>query len=400
MSRVLVTGCAGFIGFHTCLKLLARGDEVLGIDNLNDYYDPKLKEARLNLLLGARDEGRGTKDFRFQKLDIADRTAIADYFARERPERVVHLAAQPGVRYSIDHPHAYADSNLVGFLNILEGSRHSSVEHLVYASSSSVYGANQKLSFSVEDAVDHPVSLYGATKRANELMAYTYSHLFNLPTTGLRFFTVYGPWGRPDMAYFSFTKAILEGRPIDVFNNGKMKRDFTYIDDIVEGVIRVLDRPPSFVLGPSSCSTSTQRQAEAKVKVKSAAEVRQAEAKVKAEPEAEPETPISTLTSTSTSTCSRSSTSTSACPYKLYNIGNHTPVDLLHFIEVIEKALGKKAVMNLLPMQPGDVPATFADVDDLIHDVGFAPSTPIEVGIKRFVNWYRGYYEKTGSGQG
>jgi UDP-glucuronate 4-epimerase len=380
MSKVLVTGCAGFIGFHTCLKLLERGNEVLGIDNLNDYYDPRLKEARLNLLLGTKDQGRGTCDFRFRKLDIADRPALADYLARERPQRVIHLAAQPGLRYSLQNPHACVDSNLVGFVNVLEGCRNYGVQHLVYASSSSVYGANQKLPFSVEDNVDHPVSLYGATKRANELMAHTYSHLFSLPTTGLRFFTVYGPWGRPDMAYFKFTKAILEGRSIDVYNHGKMKRDFTYIDDIVEGVVRVLERPP--------------RKAEAKAKVKS-------EAKVKAEPEAEPDTAISTLTSISTSSVSTStSTLTSTCPYRLYNIGNHTPIDLLHFIGVLEQALGKRAVLNLLPMQPGDALATFADVDDLIRDVGFAPSTPIEVGVERFVNWYREYYGGTGLGQG
>jgi UDP-glucuronate 4-epimerase len=346
--KVLVTGCAGFIGFHACLKLLERGDEVIGVDNLNDYYDPRLKGDRLELLLG-------TKSFRFHRLDIADRPAMSDYFARERPLRVIHLAAQAGVRYSIDHPHAYADSNLVGFVNILEGCRHTGVEHLVYASSSSVYGANQKLPFSVDDNVDHPVSLYGATKKANELMAYAYSHLFNLSTTGLRFFTVYGPWGRPDMAYFSFTKAILEGHPIDVYNHGKMKRDFTYIDDIVEGIVRVLDRPPSSVPGPSSCSTST-------------------------------------LTLTSASALA------SACPYKLYNIGNHTPIDLLYFIEVLEKALGKKAVTNLLPMQPGDVLETFADIDDLVRDVGFAPSTPIEVGVERFVVWFRDYYGAAGLG--
>ncbi|MCX6842145.1 MAG: NAD-dependent epimerase [candidate division WOR-3 bacterium] len=352
MAKLFVTGAAGFIGFHTCLKLLARGDEVVGIDNLNDYYDPRLKEARLKLLLEK-------KCFRFTKLDIADRPAIADYFAREHPQRVVHLAAQAGVRYSLQNPHAYVDSNLVGFVNILEGCRHNGVEHLVYASSSSVYGANQKLPFSVADNVDHPVSLYGATKKANELMAHAYSHLFNLPTTGLRFFTVYGPWGRPDMAYFLFTKAILEGRPIEVYNHGLMKRDFTYIDDIVEGVIRVLDRPP----------TAASRQAEAEVKVKAKAEEKEADS---------PPDSTSTLTSTS--------------PYRLYNIGNHTPINLLHFIEVIENAVGKKAVRNLLPMQPGDVPATFADVDALIRDVGFQPSTPIEDGIRKFVAWFRDYY--------
>jgi UDP-glucuronate 4-epimerase len=360
----LVAGAAGFIGFHTGLKLLQRGDEVLGIDNLNDYYDPALKQARLDLLLATKDKGPGTGDFKFHRIDIADRAAMVEFFKRERPQRVVHLAAQAGVRYSIDHPHAYADSNLVGFLNVLEGCRHAGVEHLVYASSSSVYGLNQKLPFSVEDNVDHPVSLYGATKKANELMAHAYSHLFGLPTTGLRFFTVYGPWGRPDMAYFKFTKAILEGSPIDVYNHGLMKRDFTYIDDIVEGVVRVLDRPPS-------------------------AAPRQVEAKVKAEKK-----PNSAPNSTSTFT------STSACPYKLYNIGNHTPVDLLYFIEVLEKALGKKAKKNLLPMQPGDVLETFADVEDLARDVGFQPSTPIEAGVERFVAWYRDYYGETGSGKG
>jgi UDP-glucuronate 4-epimerase len=391
-GRICVTGAAGFIGFHVCLKLLARGEEVLGIDNLNDYYDPRLKEARLNFLLGTKNQEPGTSSFRFQKLDIADRTAMADYFVRERPQRVIHLAAQPGVRYSIQNPHAYVDSNLVGFVNIIEGCRHNRVEHLVYASSTSVYGANQKLPFSVADPVGQPVSLYGATKRANELMAHTYSHLFRVPTTGLRFFTVYGPWGRPDMAYFTFTKAILEGRPIDVYNHGHMKRDFTYIDDIVEGVVRVLDRPP--------------RQAEAEVKVKDKVEDK-VEDKVKAKAgranddrrrvtgRTGPQSPVPGLQAP-TSTL----TSTSASPYKLYNIGNHTPIDLLHFIEVIEQALGKKAVKHLLPMQPGDVLATFADVDDLIRDVGFAPSTPIEVGIKRFVVWYREYYGKTGSGQG
>ncbi len=351
MHKLLVTGAAGFVGFHTSLKLLARGDEVVGIDNLNDYYDPKLKEARLNLLLATKDEGPKTGDFRFERLDISDRKAMEELFRRERPQRVVHLAAQAGVRHSIDHPHAYADSNLVGFLNILDGCRHNDVAHLVYASSSSVYGANQKLPFSVDDNVDHPVSLYGATKKANELMAHSYSHLFNLPTTGLRFFTVYGPWGRPDMAYFKFTKAILEGRPIDVYNEGRMRRDFTYIDDIVEAVVRVLDRVPQ----PSPPTPSPQLLA-----------------------------PVSASTSTSTST--------STCPYRLYNIGNHTPVDLLHFIEVIEQAVGKKAVRNFLPMQPGDVPATFADVDALMHDVGFQPATPIEVGVERFVSWFRDYY--------
>jgi UDP-glucuronate 4-epimerase len=344
----LVAGAAGFIGFHTGLKLLQRGDEVLGIDNLNDYYDPALKQARLDLLLATKDKGPGTGDFKFHRIDIADRAAMVEFFKRERPQRVVHLAAQAGVRYSIDHPHAYADSNLVGFLNVLEGCRHAGVEHLVYASSSSVYGLNQKLPFSVEDNVDHPVSLYGATKKANELMAHAYSHLFNLPTTGLRFFTVYGPWGRPDMAMFLFTRAILEGRPIEVYNHGDMRRDFTFIDDIVEGVVRVLDRVPTRDGGP---------------KTKDSVET-------KDEP-----------------TAARSS-----APYRLYNIGNHSPVGLLYFIEVLEKALGKKAVKNLLPMQPGDVPVTFADVDALTRDVGFRPSTPIEVGVERFVAWFREYY--------
>jgi UDP-glucuronate 4-epimerase len=360
---VLITGCAGFIGYHTSLKLLERGDTVVGIDNLNDYYDPRLKEARLKFLLATNDEGRRTKDqgtgrgdFRFQKLDIADRRPMEEWFGRERPQRVIHLAAQAGVRYSIDHPNDYVDSNLIGFANILEGCRHNGLEHLVYASSSSVYGANQKLPFSVDDNVDHPVSLYGATKKANELMAYSYSHLFNLPTTGLRFFTVYGPWGRPDMAYFSFTKAIFEGRPIDVYNYGNMKRDFTYIDDIVEAVVRVADRPPS---------------------------------KVKVEAKAEQETDARTKDET---TKDESTPMRGAAPYRLYNIGNHTPVDLLYFIEVIEKAVGRKAMKNLLPMQPGDVLATFADVDDLTRDIGFRPSTTIEVGIQKFVTWYRDYY--------
>jgi len=351
MSRFLVTGAAGFIGFHVSLKLLERGDQVLGIDNLNDYYDPRLKQDRLKILMGKN-------GFRFERLDIADRASMAGLFRQVRPGRVVHLAAQAGVRYSIENPHAYVDSNLVGFVNILEGCRHNGIQHLVYASSSSVYGANQKLPFSVGDNVDQPVSLYGATKKADELMAYTYSHLFDLPVTGLRFFTVYGPWGRPDMALFLFTRAILEGRPIEVYNFGNMKRDFTYIDDIVEGVIRVLDRVPT-------------------------AASRQAEVKVKAEKESS-SLPVSTSTFASTSTLT--------CPYKLYNIGNHIPVDLLRFIEVIERALGKTAVKKLLPMQPGDVPATFADVDALVRDVGFAPSTPIDVGVQRFVAWFRDYY--------
>jgi UDP-glucuronate 4-epimerase len=332
--RVLVTGAAGFIGFHTSLRLLSRGDEVVGIDNLNNYYNPQLKHDRLAQLL-ERDK------FKFEQLDISDRDGMDRYFSRNKPDRVIHLAAQAGVRYSLKNPHAYVDSNLVGFTNILEGCRHNGVEHLVYASSSSVYGSNKKLPFSVNDSVDHPVSLYAATKKANELMAHTYSHLYSLPATGLRFFTVYGPWGRPDMALFLFTKAILDGVPIDVFNFGRMQRDFTYIDDIVEGVVRVLDRIPEPVALEDG-RTFTPAE--------------------------------------------------SACPYKVYNIGNHSPVELLYFIEVLEKCLGKEAKKNLLPIQPGDVPATFADVDALMRDVGFKPDTPVEVGIARFVEWYRGYF--------
>jgi UDP-glucuronate 4-epimerase len=318
--KILVTGVCGFIGMHAAKALLARGDEVCGIDNLNDYYEVSLKEARLRQL-------EQLPGFHFERLDIADRAALPGFFRKHAPRRVLHLAAQAGVRYSLKNPNAYIDSNLVGFGNILEICRHGAVEHLVYASSSSVYGANRKQPFSVSDNVDRPVSLYAATKRANELMAYTYSHLFRLPATGLRFFTVYGPWGRPDMAIFSFTKAILEERPIDIYNHGRMKRDFTYIDDIVEGVVRVLDAVPG---GDS--------------------------------------------------------------PYRLYNIGNHQPVELLEFIAILEKCLGKKAQRRLLPMQPGDVPETFADVEDLVRDVGFRPGTPIEEGIRRFAAWYREYY--------
>jgi UDP-glucuronate 4-epimerase len=335
METVLITGAAGFIGFHLSQKLLARGNKVIGIDNLNDYYDPRLKQARLDQL-------ENQANFEFYKLDLVDRTGIADLFARCQFEKVVNLAAQAGVRYSLKNPHAYVDSNLVGFVNILEGCRHSNVKHLVFASSSSVYGANTKIPFSTHDNVDHPVSLYAASKKANELMAHTYSHLYGLPTTGLRFFTVYGPWGRPDMALFMFTKAILEGRPIDVFNYGQMRRDFTYIDDIVEGVIRVLDKipqpnPPSLgsVLAPG----------------------------------------------------------TSYAPYKIYNIGNNQPVELTDFIQVIENHLGKKAEKNLLPLQPGDVPETYADIEELEKDIGFKPSTSIEVGISNFLEWYRAYYK-------
>ncbi|KAF0163083.1 MAG: UDP-glucuronate 4-epimerase [Rhodocyclaceae bacterium] len=331
--RVLVTGAAGFIGMHVCERLLARGDEVVGVDNLNDYYDVALKEARLaRLTPNAR--------FRLSRLDIADRDGVAALFANERPQCVVNLAAQAGVRYSLQNPHAYVDSNVVGFVNILEGCRHNGIEHLVYASSSSIYGGNERMPFSEHDNVDHPVSLYAATKKANELMAHTYSHLFNLPTTGLRFFTVYGPWGRPDMALFLFTKAILEDRPIDVFNHGRMRRDFTYIDDIAEGVIRVLDRPPQ------------------------------------ANPGFDKQTP---------------DPATSWAPYRVFNIGNHQPVELMTYIEALEKALGKKATKNFLPLQDGDVPATYADTTELNRATGFSPRMPVVDGVRRFVDWYRSY---------
>jgi UDP-glucuronate 4-epimerase len=332
--KVLVTGAAGFIGMHTSLRLLERGDHVLGIDNLNDYYDPSLKESRLARL-------QSHAGFRFNKLDVADRTGVAELFARERFDRVVHLAAQAGVRYSLQNPHAYVDANLVGFTNILEGCRHNGVQHLAYASSSSVYGGNTKMPFAEADSVDHPVSLYAATKKANELMAHTYSHLYGLPTTGLRFFTVYGPWGRPDMALFLFTRAMLEGRPIDVFNHGQMKRDFTYIDDIVEGVIRVLDK------------TATP------------------------DPAFDPLQP---------------DPATSAAPFRVFNIGNNNPVPLMEFIEAIESALGMLAEKNFLPMQAGDVPATYADTSALDAWVGFKPGTPVRDGVSRFIAWYRKYY--------
>ena len=332
--RILVTGTAGFIGSHVAHQLLDRGDEVIGVDNVNDYYDVSLKEARLARLT-ARD------GFTEVREDIADREKMAETFREFAPARVVHLAAQAGVRYSIENPHAYVDANLVGFINILEGCRHHEVEHLVYASSSSVYGANETMPFSVHDNADHPLSLYAASKKANELMAHTYSHLYRLPTTGLRFFTVYGPWGRPDMALFIFTKRILAGEPIDVFNHGHHKRDFTYIDDIVEGVIRTLDN----VATPN--------------------------------PDWSGATPDS---------------GTSNAPYRLYNIGSNNPVELSRFIEVLEECLGRKAEKNYLPMQPGDVPATYADVQDLIDDVGYRPETPVETGIKRFVDWYRDFY--------
>lgn len=334
-SVVLVTGAAGFIGHHVSRRLLDRGDHVLGLDNLNDYYDVALKEARLAQLT-PHDR------FRFLKADVADRTAMAAVFANEPIRRVVHLAAQAGVRYSLINPEAYIDGNLVGFLTILEGCRHARVEHLVFASSSSVYGGNTHMPFSVHDNVDHPVSLYAASKKANELMAHSYAHLYRLPCTGLRFFTVYGPWGRPDMALFLFTKAIFEGKAIEVFNFGNMKRDFTYIDDIVEGVIRVLDKPAS------------------------------------PDPKWSGERPDS---------------GSSSAPYRIYNIGNHQPVGLSHFIDLLEKAIGKPAKRNLSPLQPGDVPETYADVDDLVRDVGFKPDTPVEVGIQRFVQWYRDFYK-------
>jgi UDP-glucuronate 4-epimerase len=334
LKNILVTGAAGFIGFHLSQKLLARSINVVGIDNLNDYYDPELKRARLAIL-------KSSPLFKHVDLDIADRQGMVDLFAADQFDAVVNLAAQAGVRYSLENPHSYVDTNLVGFVNVLEGCRHSGVRHLVFASSSSVYGANAVLPFSTHQNVDHPVSLYAATKKANELMAHTYSHLFGLPTTGLRFFTVYGPWGRPDMALFLFAKGIIEDRPIDVFNHGKMQRDFTYIDDIVEGVCRVIALPP--VPNP-------------------------AWDRMNPDP------------------------GTSYCPYRIYNIGNNQKVELMRYIEVLEDCLGKKAKKNFLPMQPGDVPATFADVEDLSRDAGFKPNTPIEQGIRSFVDWYRDYY--------
>lgn len=332
--KILVTGTAGFIGSHLAHKLLDRGDEIIGIDNVNDYYDVSLKEARLARL-------RARPGFTEVRSALEEREKLFAVFARHRPERVVNLAAQAGVRYSLENPHAYIDANLVGFCNILEACRHHEVEHLVYASSSSVYGANTAMPFSVHHNVDHPVSLYAATKKANELMAHTYSHLFGLPTTGLRFFTVYGPWGRPDMALFKFTRSILAGQPIDVYNYGHHRRDFTYIDDIVEGVVQTLDK----VAAPNPQWSGD-----------------------------EPDP------------------GTSRAPYRLYNIGNNEPVELLRFIEVLEQCLGRRAEMNLLPMQDGDVPDTYADVDDLMCDTGYRPATPIETGIARFVAWYRDYY--------
>lgn len=334
-SRVLVTGSAGFIGFHLSNKLLANGYQVFGLDNINDYYEVALKKSRLDIL-------KSKEDFTFKQLDLTNKKEIDAYFAEHQFNYVVNLAAQAGVRYSLTHPHAYLESNLHGFLNILEASRHNKVEHLLYASSSSVYGANKKLPFSVHDNVDHPISLYAASKKSNELMAHTYSALFNLPTTGLRFFTVYGPYGRPDMALFIFTKAILEGRKIDVFNEGRMMRDFTYVDDIVESISRLVPR----IAQPNKNWSGM-----------------------------EPDP------------------GTSFAPYRIYNIGNNNPVQLIAFIEAIEKKLGKKAIKNMMPLQDGDVPETFADVDDLIREVDFKPSTPIEVGIGKFIDWYVEYYK-------
>lgn len=332
--KVLVTGSAGFIGFFTTQALLKQGHQVVGIDNLNDYYDVSLKQGRLDFLNRFCEENGYGDQYQFITMDISDRKAMADLFKSHVFDRVIHLAAQAGVRYSIENPHAYVDSNLVGFVNVLEGCRQQQTAHLVYASSSSVYGMNSKIPFSTEDRVDFPISLYAATKKSNELMAYTYSHLYNIPTTGLRFFTVYGPWGRPDMAYFSFTKKILAGETIDVFNHGRMERDFTYIDDIVEGVLRVMDHIPK----PQQTEITTAQ-----------------------------------------------------APYKIYNIGNNQPITLERFINAIESATGKTAVRNNLPMQPGDVPRTYADVSDLMQDVGFKPSTEIEVGISRFVEWFKLY---------
>jgi UDP-glucuronate 4-epimerase len=330
--QLLVTGCAGFIGFFLCRRLLARGDTVIGIDSLNDYYDVSLKRARLAQL-------EPQTAFRFLQMDVADREGMATLFAARRFDAVVHLAAQAGVRYSLANPLAYVDSNLTGFAHVLEGCRHGRVGHLVFASSSSVYGSNHRTPFSEHDPVDHPVSFYAATKRANELMAHTYAHLYALPTTGLRFFTVYGPWGRPDMAYFSFSKRILAGEPIQVFNGGDMERDFTYVDDIVEGMIRVIDARPGGNAGQALSSPAV-----------------------------------------------------STAPYRVYNIGNNTPVKLMHFIEVLESCLGKKATLEMAPMQPGDVYRTCADVSDLERDIGFRPDTPIETGLARFAEWYRQYY--------
>jgi len=333
--KILVTGSAGFIGSALTLRLLEQGEQVVGLDNLNDYYDVNLKLARLKRL-------QAWPDFTEARANLEDRAAVTEVFNTHRPQRVVNLAAQAGVRYSLENPYAYVNTNVLGFLNILEGCRWHGVEHLVYASTSSVYGANTRMPFSVHDNVDHPLSLYAATKKANELMAHTYSQLYRLPTSGLRFFTVYGPWGRPDMALFLFTRSILAGKPIDVFNYGNHRRDFTYIDDIVEGIVRVLNKIPEPNPDWSSAAPDP---------------------------------------------------ATSQAPYRLYNIGCHRPVELLRYIEVLENCLGRKAEMNLLPLQPGDVPDTFADVDDLVQDVGYHPATPIEEGVARFVEWYRSYYQ-------
>ena len=335
VMKVLVTGVAGFIGMHVAQVLLKRGDEVIGIDNFNDYYDPRLKHARLAQLVGY-------PNFKFTQGDIADRQTVEDLFAKEKPQRVINLAAQAGVRYSLKNPYVYMQTNLIGFGNILEGCRHNGVEHLVYASSSSVYGANTRMPFSVDDSVDHPVSLYAATKKANELMAHTYSHLYNLPTTGLRFFTVYGPWGRPDMSPILFARNISQGKPIDVFNYGNHRRDFTYIDDIVTGVTKVLDRPAQ---GNSNWSSENPDPGN------------------------------------------------STAPYRVYNIGNNNPVPLLDFIAALEEALGKTAIKNLLPMQPGDVPDTYADVSDLIAEFDYKPNTSIKDGVNAFVEWYKEMYQ-------
>jgi UDP-glucuronate 4-epimerase len=329
--NILVTGAAGFIGFHLSKRLLAEGHHVIGVDNLNDYYDVRLKSERLKQL-------ESNEMFTFYKVDLADAEGLNEIFARHSIPIVINLAAQAGVRYSLTHPHSYVHSNLVGFVNILEACRHFQVKHLLYASSSSVYGANTKTPFSTQDSVDHPVSIYAATKKANELMAHTYSHLFNMPTTGLRFFTVYGPWGRPDMAYYSFTKDIIEGNSIKVYNNGDMRRDFTYIDDIVEGIVKLLDQPP----------------------------------------EPDPNRELDP--------------STSHAPYKIYNIGNNSPVRLMDFITTLETIIGKKAQIELLPMQPGDVKETYADITDLQKDAGFSPATPLEIGLGHFVEWYKQYH--------
>ena len=334
VNPILVTGAAGFIGFHVARRLVEAGRDVIGVDNLSPYYDPKLKQARLRELAGA-------KNFNFVRLDLADRAASAALFAEHGFPFVIHLAAQAGVRHSLVDPYAYADANLDGFLNILEGCRHAGCRHLVYASSSSVYGANTRMPFRTSDNVDHPLSLYGASKKANELMAHSYSHLFNLPTTGLRFFTVYGPWGRPDMAMWIFTAAISAGKPIKLFNNGNMRRDFTYIDDVVQAVVRLIDRPAQGNPDWSADAPDPSR---------------------------------------------------SSAPWRIYNIGNNSPVELLDVVSLLEQAIGKKAIRELMPMQPGDVPATFADVDDLMRDVGFKPSTPIAEGIARFIAWYKEYH--------